>query len=264
MVAATLIFGHTAARAVSEKLNIPPIPQNTAVWCWLAVSEMALRYHGVPNTNPAGIYQCGMAGLLFPATCGHECRNCTFPAGNVSVLVEALKAYPRSVQMLTGRGQPRMDPDYDSASLSAEDVVDLIDDGVPIIAGISPSRSGLPASEYVALIIGYRNDGETLIINDPFPFESAGHPNPYIAAGARQLQPLQYAIDRDRFEDRLLWQESIAVHATRSARPRADFPNFCCTNIGKLGPYPNFAYPEGDACHGTDAYGRPWPGRVCR
>jgi hypothetical protein len=57
MMAATLIFGHTAARAVSEKLNIPPIPQNTAVWCWLAVSEMALRYHGVPNTNPAGIYQ---------------------------------------------------------------------------------------------------------------------------------------------------------------------------------------------------------------
>jgi hypothetical protein len=42
-------------------------------------------------------------------------------------------------------------------------------------------------------------------------------------------------IERDRFKDRLLWQESIAVHATRSARPRADFPYFCCTNIGKLG-----------------------------
>jgi hypothetical protein len=204
-----------------------------------------------------------MAGLLYPATCGSQCGNCTFPAGSANTIVRALEAYPRAAQAFTGRSQPGIDADHENTALSAEEVVDMIDAGVPIIAGISPSRTGLPASEHVALIIGYRRDGEVLIVNDPFPFEAAGVRNPYLAAGARPLEGLQYAIDRDTFEDRLLWRETITVRQARS-RARPDrHPNFCCTPFGRLGPYPNATYTEGDACYGTDPYARTWTGRAC-
>jgi hypothetical protein len=40
-------------------------------------------------------------------------------------------------------------------------------------------------------------------------------------------------------------------------------PNYCCTPVGKLGPYPNPNVPEGGACFGTAWNGLRYQGRAC-
>jgi len=47
-----------------------------------------------------------------------------------------------------------------------------------------------------------------------------------------------------------------------------DLPRYCCTNDGKLGPYPNpdianKTLNEGDACYGTNALGQILNGTAC-
>src|SRR5438128_12593913 len=81
----------------AKQLDIKPVHQATHVWCWLAVSEMTLRYFGVPAVNIN--YQCGMAGILFADTpCRYFCKACTFPAGSARNLVTALQRYPEFVR----------------------------------------------------------------------------------------------------------------------------------------------------------------------
>src|SRR5690242_10232152 len=76
-------------------LDVPEVQQATYVWCWVAVSEMVLRYFDVPNVNPAGVYQCGFIGINAVGTtaqiCNADCRFCTVPAGNPGVIKQNLE-----------------------------------------------------------------------------------------------------------------------------------------------------------------------------
>lgn len=47
-------------------------------------------------------------------------------------------------------------------------------------------------------------------------------------------------------------------------KPKSTLPRFCCTDVGKLGPYPNpgNVY-EGDNCWGTTRMGQVAYGRAC-
>ncbi len=42
-----------------------------------------------------------------------------------------------------------------------------------------------------------------------------------------------------------------------------EYPHYCCTKAGVLGPYPNDSIPEGGACYGTDSRGRRHEGKAC-
>jgi len=51
--------------------------------------------------------------------------------------------------------------------------------------------------------------------------------------------------------------------------PQASFPNYCCTAVGKLGPYPNpgpngVAVPEGGSCFGSHPFYGVQYGQACR
>jgi hypothetical protein len=44
---------------------------------------------------------------------------------------------------------------------------------------------------------------------------------------------------------------------------KSAYPQYCCTNAGKLGPYENKTVKEGGACYGTDTKGQRHEGTAC-
>jgi hypothetical protein len=272
MVACLLVGGTTTgALAQSNDLVIDPVEQRSPYWCWLAVGEMVFEHYGVPDVNPAGIFQCGIVGVialhgLADRRCNRECRYCPEPAGTASRLTQMLELYPR---VLRGDGyfDGTVDATHRRSPLSRSSVVNEIDIGNPVIAGITPGRN-LGAfrggAAHVALIVGYYDDGDTLIVNDPYPYQTVGW-DPYRAAGARQTRYLQYEIDYDDFRRNLNWTESWLVEASRDDGDLDDddgLATYCCTNIGRLGPYPP-GIGEGQACYGTHpVFGQAF-GRAC-
>ena len=42
-----------------------------------------------------------------------------------------------------------------------------------------------------------------------------------------------------------------------------EYPKYCCTDAGVLGPYDNNSVPEGGACYGTDSKGQRHEGTAC-
>lgn len=186
-------------------LAIPPVYQQTPVWCWAAVGEMVFRHFGVANINPAGNYQCGIIALLHPA-CNANCMNCVVPAGSLSTMHNMLTQYPTFASQVTGTSTHLRATSRHQA-LSLESVIDQIEAARPVVAGISPSGYRRAVSEHVALIVGY--DGGHLIVNDPFPFDLAFNGNPYLTSGGTRLRRGQYAIAYDAIRRYLNWQETI-------------------------------------------------------
>lgn len=195
-------------------LNIPPTIQQTSEWCWAACGEMVLRYYRFPAINPN--YQCGLVAAWFgvQSACWLNCRLCPYPIEN----------YVRYLQFLTGygafvRGQGSQSPDlyvtYLPRPLLMSEIVQEVEGGRPIIAGISPGRGfAIPGtSAHVCAIVGYDMQRNTVVVNDPFPFAFppySAYPNPYMFAGGAELQTGQYVIPLGGFVQTLAWAESFA------------------------------------------------------
>ena len=216
-----LILG-TPARAAEESLDIAPQFQKTAVWCWVAVSEMVFEYFDVANVNPAGVFQCGIVGAMAAATWAEACTQdcfqpqCQVPAGWAQYLVQTLEEYPRRAATAEQEDQPRIRASHLSRKLLFSEVENEIDDGNPIITGINPSGSSAGGtSQHVALIVGYgdEDDDKTLLINDPFPFDLVGAGNPYVQAAGTEIEDGQYKISYDDFVHDLRWRETITLGA---------------------------------------------------
>ncbi|MBA1142745.1 C39 family peptidase [Mesorhizobium neociceri] len=255
-----------ALPARSETLPIDPVAQESPVWCWIAVTEMLMKHYDVPNANGGGDYQCGIVGTIAFGTraqmCVSNCALCQVPAGSAQTLVEAIEAYPKRVRALLGLNADDVSATHRARALTEDEVVEEIDDGNPMIAGISPSGGSPGVSQHVALIVGYDDDGATLIVNDPFPFDPSH--NPYLAAGANELEPGQYEISRTTYKSALRWRETILVKSSAPGEDTQSPPHFCCTAAGRLGPYPNDGSTlSGGACFGTNAFGIAFQGTAC-
>ncbi len=200
------------AAADTEKLRIPPVYQKTPVWCWAAVGEMVFRYYDIPTINPVGNYQCGIVAGL-GGQCWVDCRACVVSAPSMSAIASMIEGYPDLVRDVTGQRTRSLTALLDYAALDPEDIIDEIDDGRPVITGISPSGTRYPGSlsEHVALIIGYKARGNrlVLIVNDPFPYRETRSPDPYARAGGRKVRRGQYEVDYRAFVNRLQWKETI-------------------------------------------------------
>src|SRR5262245_6213172 len=87
-----------ASAVTAKTIPIQPLAQNLSSWCWLAVGEMVFRYYNVPNVNPVGIYQCGIAAAVFGGSCRMDCRLCNVGSGPVQTLRNMIVYYPQFVR----------------------------------------------------------------------------------------------------------------------------------------------------------------------
>jgi hypothetical protein len=205
-------------------LPIAPVVQQTQVWCWVAVGEMIFRYLGIPNVNPAGVYQCGIIGALaadqygMSHPCTFDCTQCVVTAGTEVWVRAMLERYPVVVQTL-GLRAPALASQHEPTALQADMLAAEIDGGYPVVAGISPYGSSGGVSAHVALIVGYERDaggGLVLKVNDPYPFDMMGA-NPYVTAGGRrdEFGAGSYWIGYETFVTRLQWAESFRIRPRR-------------------------------------------------
>jgi hypothetical protein len=193
----------------AEDLSIGPVQQDTPEWCWLAVGEMIFTYYDIPNLNPAGLYQCGVVGVMVGGPCALDCRFCSnVPAGSVEMIRRMITGYPQFARSyLRNSGIKRLDARVATRALTADEIKDEIGAGRPIIAGISPTGSGAFGPQHAVLIVGYDGDDDTmdLIVNDPFPY---GVFSPYEAAGGEGGRG-QFTIGYMKFRSRLRWTQSV-------------------------------------------------------
>ncbi len=103
-----------------------------------------------------------------------------------------------------------------AGSLSEEEVKQEINEGRPIIAGVSPSGFKIDGiSQHTALIVGYddRSGDLKLIVNDPFPFEDDRFlwiGNPYQPnMDMSEDNDGQYEVSFERFRSKIKWNHTM-------------------------------------------------------
>ena len=204
-------LAQTVAEAASRRLDIPPVVQQTPVWCWAAAGEMALRHLNVPSINPIGNYQCGIVATL-GGNCWNDCRLCITPIGSTNNLSSVLNSY-QSIARRNGY-QGRLFETLPNPRMSFRELIYEIDAGRPVLAGISPSGMGKfyppGMSEHVVVVVGYQNNGpvQQVLVNDPMPYGRFGF-DPYLHIGADREQGGHYRISYDRFVNLLGYKDSI-------------------------------------------------------
>ena len=172
---------------------------------------MVLEHYDYDSVNPVGDFQCGVVAML-GGVCNNQCFACRVGIGSLYNLTAVLREYQR-VAYYVGMYGEQFTPQV-TERLTPAQVVSEIDEGDPIVAGISPSGMGgfYPPSfgEHVALIVGYENGNRTfkVIVNDPFPYAYVGY-DPYLAWDAELLEPGQYLIDYDALTYQLGYKDSI-------------------------------------------------------
>jgi len=200
----------------AKTLPIAPVAQSQIAWCWLASAEMVFRYYRVPPINRIS-YQCGLAAAAFANVspiCVVDCKQCNVGSGTVENIGTVIVQYPIVAGQVLGMPVAGLSADVSHDSLSSDDVVDEIDAGRPIIAGISPHSGLMPPglSEHAVVIVGYQTRADTIdvIINDPFPYAQMNMQDPYTRHGGKALQPGRYQIPYERLVDDLAWGNSIS------------------------------------------------------
>ncbi|MBL7812531.1 MAG: hypothetical protein JNL57_09940 [Bacteroidetes bacterium] len=199
-------------------MNIPPIQQETEVWCWLAVGEMIFRYYGLPTVNPGGDYQCGIIGAVGYAqngacdACNINCGNCIRPAGAAGMITFMLKSYPKVACRSLYQQNKTLNNTFVANYLSSSFLISELDAHRPVIAGINPGTNFvLPGnSQHVALIKGYYYDSNNQLIlkvNDPYQYFTKGI-DPYVSNGAVSNGDLSYQIPYNNFVTLLKWNTS--------------------------------------------------------
>jgi hypothetical protein len=202
-------------------LDVSPVAQQRPELCWAASAEMILSYYGVPNLNPVGDYQCAVI-----AAQGSPCNiNCGIPiclagGGTAQRITAVLRQYVLWASQIS-RSSIRLKI-RNRGILSPREISSSIDNGSPILAGISPQMPfppGLGVSQHAVVIIGYENTsrGFEVVFNDPSPYATVP---PYLEVGGRALQFGQFQLSYNTFIQVFNYGNSITF-TTRSQRSAA-------------------------------------------
>jgi hypothetical protein len=198
--AATIICcGQYQAQATD--LDIDPIAQQAPEWCWAAAAQMVLTHYRFPNLNQVGNYQCGVVGAQ-GGMCAANCALCLGAGGTTQRIAAVLVNYAQVATAMTGFQGEGFHP-RTGGIMSPGQIIADIDNGAPILAGITPTGipypPGLGFSQHAVVIVGYEGDEENLavIINDPYPYSPPLIP--YLLAGGQMLQPGQYQLSYRTF-----------------------------------------------------------------
>ena len=196
------------------KLHIPPVFQERPSWCWAAVGEMVFKYYDVPAVHRTD-YQCGIVQARNLCKGIPNCVECDLSAGDEATVVHMLEQYPVTATGGSTAGEIALTAQSKSGSLSEAEVKNELDQGRPIIVGISPTGfkvDGMP--QHMALIVGYddRSGDLVLTVNDPFPYEDMRFlwiGNAYLSARASGGSDGEYEIEYDAFRLRLKWTHTM-------------------------------------------------------
>lgn len=201
--------------AAEVKLHIPPVFQERPSWCWAAVGEMVFKYYYVPAAHRTD-YQCGIVQSRKLCTGIPNCVECDFPAGDEATMVNMLEQYPLMARRGGTGGDIALTVQSKTGSLSEAEVKKEINEGRPIIVGVSPSGFKVDGiSQHMALIIGYDDSSGDLMltVNDPFPFEADRFlwiANPYQPnMDMSGENDGQYEISFERFHSKIRWSHTI-------------------------------------------------------
>ena len=200
--------------AAEVTLHIPPVFQERPSWCWAAVGEMVLKYYDIPAIHRTD-YQCGIVQSRKLCMGLPDCLQCDLSPGDEATMVNMLEQYP---VMATGGGTAgdiALTVQSKNGSLSDAEVKKEIDEGRPIIVGLSPTGfkvDGIP--QHMALIVGYedRSGDLMLTVNDPFPYEDMRFlwiGNAYLSARASGGSDGEYEIEYEAFRLRLKWTQTM-------------------------------------------------------
>ena len=201
--------------AAEVKLHIPPVFQERPSWCWAAVGEMVFKYYDVPAAHRTD-YQCGIAQGRNLCKGIPNCFECDLSAGNEATMVNMLEQYPVMATRGGTAGDIALTAQSKSGSLSEAEVKNELDQGRPIIVGISPTGFMVDGTaQHMALIVGYedRSGDLMLTVNDPFPYEDMRFlwiGNAYLSARASGGSEGEYEIEYEAFRLRLKWTHTIS------------------------------------------------------
>ncbi|HTD19184.1 MAG TPA: papain-like cysteine protease family protein [Ktedonobacteraceae bacterium] len=200
--------------ATEVKLHIAPVFQERPSWCWAAVGEMVFKYYYVPAAHRTD-YQCGIVQGRNLCMGIPNCVPCDLSAGDAATMVNMLEQYPLLATPGGTAGDIALTAQSKSGSLSEVEVKKELDEGRPIIVGISPPGfkvDGTP--QHMALIVGYDDSSDDLMltVNDPFPYEDMRFlwiGNAYLSARASGGSDGEYEIGYEAFRLRLKWTQTI-------------------------------------------------------
>ena len=200
--------------AAEVKLHIPPVFQERPSWCWAAVGEMVFKYYYVPGAHRTD-YQCGIVQGRNLCVGMPNCVQCDLSAGDEATMVNMLEQYPLMATLRGKAGDIALTVQSKSGSLSEAEVKNELDQGRPIIVGISPPGFKVDGSpQHMALIVGYDDSSGDLMltVNDPFPYEDMRFlwiGNAYLSARASGGSAGEYVIGYEAFGLRLKWTQTI-------------------------------------------------------
>ena len=123
--------------AAEVTLHIPPVFQERPSWCWAAVGEMVFKYYYVPAVHRTD-YQCGIVQSRNLCKGIPNCVQCDLSAGDEATTVNMLEQYPLMATLGGTAGDIALTVQSKSGSLSEAEVKNELDQGRPIIVGISP------------------------------------------------------------------------------------------------------------------------------
>jgi hypothetical protein len=202
------------AMAAEVKLHILPVFQERPSWCWAAVGEMVFKYYYVPATHQTD-YQCGIVQGRNLCTGMPNCVECDLQAGNEPTVIKMLQQYPLMATRGGATGAIALTVRSKADSLSESEVKEELNEGRPIIVGVSPSGFKIDGiSQHMALIIGYDDSSGKLMltVNDPFPFEDdrflwIGNPyQPNMDMSGENDG--QYEVSFERFRSKIKWNQT--------------------------------------------------------
>jgi Papain-like cysteine protease AvrRpt2 len=200
--------------AAGMTLHIPPLFQERPHWCWAAVGEMVFKYYDIPALHRTD-FQCGIVQSRALCAGIPDCMGCDVPAVDEAALVNVLGQYPVLATENEKAGDVALTVQVKDGSLSETEVKHELDEGRPIIVGLSPRGFKIDGiRQHMALIVGYDTSADDLIltVNDPFPFEDMRFlwiGNPYVTAKATEEGDGRYEVGYEAFRSKLKWTQTL-------------------------------------------------------
>lgn len=203
-------------------LPVPPVMQQTPVYCWAASGEMIFQYYHVPSgfggpSDQASIVR-STGGPFSP--CWNNPGGCIWPAGTSDTILFMLHTYPEVSRMLTGNQSiPRIMASFQNLPLTESQLKQQIDKGQPVLIALNPSMNGAHVPEHAIVLTGYHYAPPPaapmappimwVVLNDPFPYFQVMPTTPYLVlggvAGTSGLDRLRFGVPYSALVNQLSW-----------------------------------------------------------